>query len=63
MHRSAHQIFDEPRIFDDPLAMRIIGAENLAALQATPQQSAAPPGSELLRAFIAAPPLCRRRAG
>jgi methyltransferase (TIGR00027 family) len=54
MHRSAHQIFDEPRIFDDPLAMRIIGAENLAALQATPQQSAAPPGSELLRAFIAA---------
>ncbi len=54
MHRSAHQILDEPRIFDDPLAMRIIGAESSAALQAAPQQFAAAQGSELLRAFIAA---------
>jgi len=54
MHRSAHQILDEPRVFDDPLALRIIGAESSAALQATPQQFAATPGSDLLRAFIAA---------
>lgn len=54
LHRSTHQIFDEPRVFDDPLAMRIIGAEGLAALQATLQQFAAAPGSSLLRAFIAA---------
>ena len=53
MHRSAHQILDEPRVFDDPLAMRIIGAESRAALQATPQQFAAAQGSDLLRAFIA----------
>jgi methyltransferase (TIGR00027 family) len=52
--RSAHQILDEPRVFDDPLALRIIGAETSAALQATPQQFTAAPGSDLLRAFIAA---------
>ncbi|MCG6534222.1 MAG: class I SAM-dependent methyltransferase [Syntrophales bacterium LBB04] len=54
MHRSAHQILDEHRVFDDPLAMRIIGVESSAALQAAPQQFAATPGSDLLRAFIAA---------
>jgi methyltransferase (TIGR00027 family) len=54
MHRSAHQILDEPRVFDDPLAIRIIGAESRAALQAAPQQFAAAQGSDLLRAFIAA---------
>ena len=54
MIRSAHQILDEPRIFDDPLALRIIGAETSAALQATPQQFTAAPGSDILRAFIAA---------
>ncbi|MGA2332564.1 MAG: class I SAM-dependent methyltransferase [Syntrophales bacterium] len=54
MHRSAHQMFDEPRVFDDPLAMRIIGAESSSALQTTPQHYAVAPGSELLRAFIAA---------
>ncbi|MGO9136589.1 MAG: class I SAM-dependent methyltransferase [Syntrophales bacterium] len=54
MHRAAHQILDKPLVFDDPLAMRIIGAESSAALQAAPQQSAAAQGPELLRAFIAA---------
>jgi methyltransferase (TIGR00027 family) len=62
VHRSAHQIFDEPRIFDDPLAMRIIGAESRAALQATPQQLTAAPGSDLLRAFIAARSRCAEDA-
>jgi methyltransferase (TIGR00027 family) len=54
MHRATHQILDEPRVFDDPLAMRIIGAESSAALQADPQRFAPSPGSDLLRAFIAA---------
>jgi len=54
MHRSAHQILDEPRVFHDPLALLIIGTESSAALQATPQQFAAAQGSDLLRAFIAA---------
>lgn len=40
MMRAAHQILDEPRVFDDPLAIRIIGAEHAAALQAAPQQFA-----------------------
>jgi methyltransferase (TIGR00027 family) len=47
MIRSAHQILDEPRVFDDPLALRIIGAESSSVLQAAPV-------SDLLRAFIAA---------
>ncbi|MGD1153718.1 MAG: SAM-dependent methyltransferase [Syntrophales bacterium] len=54
MHRATHQILDEPRVFDDSLAMRIIGAESSAALQTNPQQFAPSPGSDLLRAFIAA---------
>lgn len=47
MMRSAHQMLDEPRVFDDPLALRIIGGESSSVLQTAP-------GSDLLRAFIAA---------
>jgi hypothetical protein len=25
--RAAHQIFDTPKVFDDPLALRIVGAQ------------------------------------
>src|SRR5262245_26787863 len=32
--RAAHQLVDKPRIFDDPLALRIIGAEAGAAVRA-----------------------------
>jgi methyltransferase (TIGR00027 family) len=32
--RAAHQLVDHPRIFDDPLALRIIGAEAEAAVRA-----------------------------
>ena len=54
MIRSVHQILDDPRVFADPLALRIIGAETSAALQANPRQLTAVPGSDILRAFIAA---------
>jgi hypothetical protein len=37
LQRAAHPILDVPRFFDDPLALRIIGAESSAALQAGPQ--------------------------
>jgi methyltransferase (TIGR00027 family) len=47
MMRSAHQMLDEPRVFDDPLALRIIGVEGSSVLQTAP-------ASVLLRAFIAA---------
>jgi len=50
--RAAHQLFDHPRVLDDPLALRIVGAEGVAALHADP---AAFQTSERrhLRAFIA----------
>src|ERR1051325_9756776 len=32
--RAAHQLLDHPRIFDDPLALRIIGAQAEAAVRA-----------------------------
>jgi methyltransferase (TIGR00027 family) len=32
MRRAAHQLLDDPRIFDDPLALRILGEEKAAAL-------------------------------
>jgi methyltransferase (TIGR00027 family) len=54
MIRSAHQILDDPRVFDDPLALRIIGSEISTVLKANPRQLTAVPGSDILRAFIAA---------
>src|SRR6185295_8368423 len=32
--RAAHQLLDRPRIFDDPLALRIIGVQAEAAVRA-----------------------------
>src|SRR5215831_13897950 len=32
--RAAHQLLDQPRIFDDPLALRIIGAQAETAVRA-----------------------------
>src|SRR5277367_3080945 len=33
MRRAAHQIFDDPKVFDDPVALAIIGPEGVAQLQ------------------------------
>jgi methyltransferase (TIGR00027 family) len=54
MRRAAHQLLDDPKVFDDPVALRIIGNESAAALQADPRQSEATPLSPYLRAFVAA---------
>ena len=54
MRRAAHQLLDDPRVFDDPVALRIIGRESAAALQADPRQFEATPLSSYLRAFVAA---------
>lgn len=35
--RAAHQLLDDPRILDDPIAVRLIGREQAAALRADPQ--------------------------
>jgi O-methyltransferase involved in polyketide biosynthesis len=37
MRRAAHQLLDDPKVFDDPVALRIIGKESASALQADPR--------------------------
>ena len=54
MRRAAHQLLDDPKVFDDPVALRVIGKENASALQADPRQFEATPLSPYMRAFIAA---------
>ena len=54
MRRAAHQLLDDPKIFDDPVALRIIGKDSASALQADPHQFEVTPLSPYLRAFIAA---------
>jgi methyltransferase (TIGR00027 family) len=48
--RAAHQILDQPRILDDPLALRIIGAQAESALRADTQRNER---LVTLRAFVA----------
>jgi methyltransferase (TIGR00027 family) len=54
MRRAAHQLLDDPKVFDDPVAVRIIGKQSASALQADPHQFEATPLSSYLRAFVAA---------
>jgi methyltransferase (TIGR00027 family) len=54
LRRAAHQLLDKPKVFDDPVALRIVGGERAAALQADPHRSEATPLSPYLRAFMAA---------
>ena len=54
MQRATHQLLDDPKVFDDPVALRIIGRENASALQADPHRFEATPLSSYLRAFVAA---------
>lgn len=48
--RAAHQILDEPRVFRDPLALRVITTASWTALLSAPQRFQ---GSRSLRAFVA----------
>ncbi len=54
MRRAAHQLLDDPKVFDDPLALHIIGKESASHLQADPRESEATPLSSYVRAFVAA---------
>jgi methyltransferase (TIGR00027 family) len=54
MRRAAHQLLDDPKVFDDPVALRFIGRESASALQADPRQFEATPLAAYLRAFVAA---------
>lgn len=51
LHRAAHQLFDRPPVFADPLALKIIGSEAEAELRGNPSTEFPRAG---LRAFIAA---------
>ena len=50
--RAAHQILDNPKIFEDPLAFRIIGAEEESRLRLNLAQFQKPAARDL-RAFMA----------
>lgn len=54
IQRAAHQLLDEPVIFDDPLALLIIGRENAEALQSDAPGFDTSRLSPYLRAFTAA---------
>ena len=54
MRRAAHQLLDDPKVFDDPVAIRIIGRESASALKADPGKFEAGLLSPYLRAFMAA---------
>jgi len=52
IRRAAHQLLDQPRVLDDPLALRIIGSEAAEALRSNPKEHHA--FSRAFRAFMAA---------
>jgi len=53
VRRAAHQILDDPRVLEDPIALQIIGADKAAAIHADPR--AYNTGfSKYLRAFLVA---------
>ena len=52
IRRAAHQLLDRPPVLDDPLALRIIGADAAHALRSDPKES--PTFSRAFRAFMAA---------
>jgi len=52
IRRAAHQLLDQPKVLDDPLALRIIGPLAAADLQSNPKEHHA--FSRAFRAFMAA---------
>jgi methyltransferase (TIGR00027 family) len=52
VRRAAHQLFDQPRVLDDPLAVPIIGAEAVDKLRSSPKAQSST--ARAFRAFMAA---------
>src|SRR5208282_4139737 len=52
VRRAAHQLLDQPRVLDDPLALRIIGREAADELRTSPKEDHG--FSRAFRAFMAA---------
>lgn len=51
--RAAHQLLDEPRVLEDPIALAIVGAAAVTAIRTAPLRYRLPP-ARYLRAFLAA---------
>jgi methyltransferase (TIGR00027 family) len=54
MRRAAHQLVDSPLVFDDPLAVRIVGGEPTEEQRAAMKESESGRAARALRAFMAA---------
>jgi methyltransferase (TIGR00027 family) len=52
MRRAAHQIIDDPKVLDDPLAVAIVGREAASTISATSDRFS--PVASFMRAFMAA---------
>jgi methyltransferase (TIGR00027 family) len=53
MRRAAHQLYDAPLVFTDPLAIPVIGPEALQSLHNEPESERQSPRSQGMRAFMA----------
>lgn len=53
MRRAVHQILDDPKVLDDPIALKIIGAQIASEIRATPEKFETAV-SRYLRAFLVA---------
>ncbi len=53
IRRALHQLLDEPRVHDDPLALAILGETPAAELRADPRRFEGGPVARVLRAFLA----------
>jgi methyltransferase (TIGR00027 family) len=53
IRRAAHQLIDDPRVHDDPLALAILGDAQSAAMRADPRRFEDGPVAPVLRAFLA----------
>ncbi|HET6568606.1 MAG TPA: class I SAM-dependent methyltransferase [Rhodothermales bacterium] len=53
IRRAAHQLLDDPKVLDDPLALRVIPPETAAHLRERPREFDRSPLSKYMRAFMA----------
>jgi methyltransferase (TIGR00027 family) len=53
-HRAVHQMLDVPRVFDDPLALTILGPDKAAEVRAHPARFDRSPLARGMRAFVVA---------
>jgi len=51
--RAAHQLFDSPRVFEDPLALRILGSQGALAVERDVTEREHTRAARALRAFMA----------